>query len=538
VRHRALPVVLFFVAVGSMFVAACGSDSSNKTSSSSTTKSTSQGGTPQKGGSLTVLLNGGYEGAWPAGLDPATNTSGAANQSLMNSIYGQLFELGEGGKVIPDLATGTEISGGGKTIKIKLRPGVKFTDGTAFDADAVAFNIRRDLKSTCTCKPTWPVKSVTTEGTDTVVLNFTAPYGAITNSFFDSNANWIASPTALKKLGQKQFRIKPVGAGPFKVVSNKLSSELVLERNPGYWKSGRPYLDGLTFKSIGGDEAALQALQAGQAQAYEDMSTPALVDQVAKDGKFTVTQQLSTSPYNIQLNTAIAPFNDAKARQAIYFATDTEAIRTKLFKNKYEITQSFTGPGGLFHTKTVPGYRTYDLEKAKALVKELGGLTVDLGTINVLVAKQTTQALQSQWAQAGIKTTIHSYDLAPLIQAFQGKKWQAMLQTAGSFDPAAGVGVAFRFSSMSPFSGTHDKKLDAMLGQAAGELDQNKRGELYAQIAKYMSDQAYSPFLFAFAPANVAKKGVTGPGLTTALPAVVVSPMVLWEEVSASSGSS
>jgi peptide/nickel transport system substrate-binding protein len=113
-----------------------------------------------------------------------------------------------------------------------------------------------------------------------------------------------------------------------------------------------------------------------------------------------------------------------------------------------------------------------------------------------------------------------------------------MLQTAGSFDPAAGVGVAFRFSSMSPFSGTHDKKLDAMLGQAAGELDQNKRGELYAQIAKYMSDQAYSPFLFAFAPANVAKKGVTGPGLTTALPAVVVSPMVLWEEVSASSGSS
>jgi peptide/nickel transport system substrate-binding protein len=537
VRHRALPVVLFFVAVGSMFLAACGSKSSNTTSTSST-KSATTAGAPQKGGSLTVLLNAGYEGAWPAGLDPATNTNGAANQSLMNSIYGQLFELGEGGKIIPDLATGTEISGGGKTVKIKLRPGVKFTDGTTFDAAAVAFNIKRDQKSPCTCKPTWPVKSVTTEGTDTVVLNFLAPYGAITNSFFDSNANWIASPTALKKLGEKAFRIKPVGAGPFKVVSNKLSSELALERNPGYWKAGRPFLDGLTFKSIGGDEAALQALQAGQAQAYEDMSTPALVDQAAKDPKFTVTQQLSTSPYNIQLNTAIPPFNDPKARQAIYFATDTEAIRTKLFKNKYPITQQFTGPGGLFHKANVPGYRTYDLNKAKALVKSLGGLNVDLGTINVLVAKQTIQALQSQWAQAGIKTTIHSYDLAPLIQAFQGKKWQGMLQTAGSFDPAAGVGVAFRFSSLSPFSGTHDKKLDGMLGQAAGELDQAKRGTLYAQIAKYMSDQAYSPFLFAFAPANMAKKGVTGPGLTSPLPAVVVSPMVLWEEVSASSGSS
>jgi peptide/nickel transport system substrate-binding protein len=536
VRHRGRPVVLLFVAVGSMLLAACGSDSSNK-SSTSTSTTTAQG-QAQKGGALTVLLNGGYEGAWPAGLDPSTNTNGAANQSLMNSIYGQLFELGPGGKVIPDLATGTEISGGGKTIKIKLRPGVKFTDGTPFDADAVAFNIKRVLKSNCTCRPTWPVKSVTTEGNDTVVLNFTAPYGAITNSFFDSNANWIASPTALKKMGQKQFRIKPVGAGPFKVVSNKLSSELVLERNPSYWKPDRPLLDKLTFKSIGGDEAALQALQAGQAQAYEDMSTPALIDQAGKGGKFTVTQQLSTSPYNIQLNTAIPPFNDAKARQAIYFATDTEAIRTKLFKNKYPITQSFTGPGGLFHKDKVPGYRTYDLAKAKALVKELGGLNVDLGTINVLVAKQTTQALQSQWAQAGIKTTIHSYDLAPLIQAFQSKKWQAMLQTAGSFDPAAGVGVGFRFSSMSPFSGVKDKKLDAMLGQAAGELDQAKRGQLYADIGKYMSDQAYSPFLFAFAPANVVKKGVTGPGLTSPLPAVVVSPMVLWEEVSAGSGSS
>jgi peptide/nickel transport system substrate-binding protein len=528
-RDRRRPATLVGVAVGCIAVAACGS--------SSTSKSTTSAKGGQKGGSMTVLLNTGYEGTWPAGLDPATNTNGAANQSLMNSIYGQLFELGEGGKIIPDLAAGSQISNAGKTIKIKLRPGVKFTDGTPFDAKAVAFNIKRDLKSDCTCKPTtWPVKSVTTEGTDTVVLNFTAPYAAITNSFFDSNVNWIASPTALKKLGERKFRITPVGAGPFQVVSNKLSSELVLKRNPGYWKKGRPFLDGVTFKSIGGDEAAFEAMQAGQAQVYEDMSTPALVQQARKAGKFTVTQQQSTSPYNIQLNTTTKPFDDPRARQAIYYATDSEAIRSKIFNNLYPTTQSFTGPGGLFYQPTVPGYRAHDVAKAKALVQQIGGLKVTLGTINVLVAKQTTQALQSQWAQAGIKTTIQSFDLGPLIQAFQSGKWQAMLQTAGSFDPAAGVGVAFRFDSHSPFSGVKDKKLDALLAQAAGALDQSQRKSLYSQTAKYMSDQAYSPFLFAFAPANIAKKGVTGPGLTTALPAVVVSPMVLWEEVSAGSG--
>jgi peptide/nickel transport system substrate-binding protein len=328
----------------------------------------------------------------------------------------------------------------------------------------------------------------------------------------------------------------PVGAGPFTVVSDKLSSQIVLKKNPTYFKQGRPFLDQLTFKSIGGDEAAYQALQAGQAQAYENLSTPSLIDQMKKDPKLQVTQQLSTSPYNIQLNTNAPPFNNPKARQAIYYATDSEAIRSKLFQNRYPSTQGFTAPGGLFFSADVPGYRTYDLEKAKALVKELGGLKTQLGTINVLVAKQTTQALASQWAQAGIKTDIKSYDLGPLIQAFQSKKWTAMLQTAGSYDPAAGVGVAFRYASQSPFSGVHDKKLDAMLGQAAGTLDQGERKSLYDQAAKYMNDEAYSPFLFAFAPASVAAKGVTGPGLTTALTAVVVTPSILYDQVSMGGG--
>ena len=111
-----------------------------------------------------------------------------------------------------------------------------------------------------------------------------------------------------------------------------------------------------------------------------------------------------------------------------------------------------------------------------------------------------------------------------------------MLQTAGSYDPAAGVGVAFRYASQSPFSGVKDKKLDGLLGQAAGTLDQGERKSLYDQAAKYMNDEAYSPFLFAFAPASVAVKGVSGPGLTTALTCVVVTPSILYDEVSMGGG--
>jgi peptide/nickel transport system substrate-binding protein len=101
-RHRVRPVVLLCAAAGMMALAACGAKTNDSSSSSSTTAA--KGG-QKGGGSLTVLLNSGYEGTWPAGLDPATNTNGAANQSLMNSIYGQLIELHEGGKLEPGLAS-------------------------------------------------------------------------------------------------------------------------------------------------------------------------------------------------------------------------------------------------------------------------------------------------------------------------------------------------------------------------------------------------------------------------------------------------
>ena len=220
-----------------LVVAACGG------SSSSSGNAPASSAAPKAGGSLTVLEGAGFAGDWPAGLDPATNINGAADQSYMDAIYGELFELGPKGKIINDLATGYSFSNDAKTITLTLRQGVKFTDGTPFNAAAVVWNINRDLKSACTCKPTWPVKSVTATGPYTVQIALAAPDGAFINQIFDSTADWIASPTAVQKMGEKAFAAKPVGAGPFIVVSDTYSSELVLKKNPDYWEKGRPYLD-------------------------------------------------------------------------------------------------------------------------------------------------------------------------------------------------------------------------------------------------------------------------------------------------------
>jgi peptide/nickel transport system substrate-binding protein len=532
-RLAAIATCLFLIAA---FVSACGSSSSSSSSggsssSSSSASASTPSGTPKPGGSLTVLELGGYAGAWPAGLDPATNINGAATQDQMNAIFGQLFQLGTGGQLIPDLATAAKPENGGKTWLITLRPGVKFSDGTPLDAQAAVFNFKRDLASPCTCKPIWPVTSVTAPNATTVQINLKAPDGALQNQLQDANVNWLASPTALKKMGEQAFKIAPVGAGPFTVVSDTLSNTLALKKNPTYWETGRPYLDGLTFKATANDEAALEALQAGGAQAYDGMATPSLVSSFKSH--FTVTEQPATSPYDIQFNTAAPPFNNIKARQAIYYATDSNIIDQKLFGNQFQVVQGFTAPGGLFYNATVPGYPSYDLAKAKSLVKSLGGLNVDFFTLASPVNQNFMEALQTLWKQAGINTTIHLYSLAGLIQQFTSKKWQAALQTAGAWDPAGGVGLGFRFLSQSPFSGVHDPKLDALIFGGEGAVDPAARKKIYDQAAAYIAQNAYGPFLFPLASWNVAVHGVQGPGLTTSIPSVVVNTAPLWQDVSA-----
>src|ERR1700743_1943081 len=216
-----MAAVLLSAAAG----AGCGRDSSpggasagGAAASGSATVGPQNSAAPKAGGSFTMLEETGLTGAWPTGLDPATDGNGSANQSYLDAIYGNLFELGANGQTIDDLATGYTVSPDAKTVTIHLRPGVTFSDGPPFNAAAVAFNFKRDIASTVGDKPNWPVSSITTSGNYDVLIHLTQPYAPIINTFHDSNVNWIASPAALQKMGENAFKLSPVGAGPFTVV--------------------------------------------------------------------------------------------------------------------------------------------------------------------------------------------------------------------------------------------------------------------------------------------------------------------------------
>jgi peptide/nickel transport system substrate-binding protein len=186
-------------------------------------------------------------------------------------------------------------------------------------------------------------------------------------------------------------------------------------------------------------------------------------------------------------------------------------------------------PGGLYYQTNVPGYRTYDLKKAKALVKQIGGLSFTLGTILLGSGTNTEidEALQSQFQAAGMHVTLHNDpSLAGLIETFHGGKWQAELQTAGGFDPALGVGLAFRYLSTAPFTGIHDPALDALINRAATILNPAAAAKSYSDIWRYIAEKAYSPFLYTTPGYILSRHGITGPGIST------TGWQIYWQDIS------
>lgn len=486
-------------------------------------------GHPHRGGTLTVLEGAPFAVTWQ-NLDPGNPTAAAYN-GYMDAVFGQLFDLGPKGRLLPDLATGYAYSNGGKTTTIYLRKHVKFSDGTRFDAQAVKWNWERDLKSSCTCKPVFnqaapPV--ITTHGRYAISVTLQYVDAAFVIGLQYENFDWIASPTAERKMGPKAFALKPVGAGPFEVVSDTPSNELVLRRNPRYYLKGRPYLNHLVFKSVANDQAGLEAMQAGSGQAYEGMETPSLVP--AFKAHFHVTVEPSTSPYGVELNTAKPPFNDLKARQAVYDAIDCPLLDKKLFADTTPCGQSFEAPAGLFYEKKVPGYLTYDPVKARALVKQLGGLSFDLLTVQSPVDLELMEALQTEFQAVGMKVHLDQVDLSILISKFSSGGWQASLEYLGDFDPAAGLGLSFRFNSKSVFSGVHSATLDKLITEAGASTDPHRRRTYYNAAAEYIARNALAPFLFPVNDYDIVVHGSGAPGLSTPLPSVAVNAAVLWQD--------
>ena len=210
-------------------------------------------GNPQSGGTLTYSFNTDAQS-----LDPAMCAFGAGFASCQ-AVFGALMYYNvTSHEFEPGMAESLE-SGDGKIWTLKLRPNVTFTDGTPFDADAVAFNWQRALdpallspSATAAGSITWIVTDPLTVEITSNDVNYQLPL-AMTETLA-----YIGSPTAIKNKGP-DFGNAPVGAGPFTLKSWARGTEMILDRNPNFWDQPRPYVDQLVIKTIPADDQRFNA---------------------------------------------------------------------------------------------------------------------------------------------------------------------------------------------------------------------------------------------------------------------------------------
>ncbi len=318
--------------------------------------SSASGGTPVKGGTLTII----YENEVTS-LDPtATTTASAAGALPYYAIYDALFTLSAGtGQVTPKIGLSLTPNAAQTVWTLKLRPGVKFSDGTPYDAAAVEFNWARDAgKTSALAGAADVIKSMTVVNATTLQATLVAP-----DSSFDRTVAqqllFIGSPTAIKKEGAS-FGTHPVGAGPFILTSWVRNSTKTFTANPHYYQPGLPYLSKLVINIIPDESQGATALKTGQGN-YLYTPDSIVLAQLKAAGYLATTTTTPGSP-NFAFNDKKAPFNDPTIRKAVVEAINV-AEMAKVTRTFVPVSTPFPSGSPYNYGMSWPAYNPSDAQK-------------------------------------------------------------------------------------------------------------------------------------------------------------------------------
>ncbi|MGV1830941.1 glutathione ABC transporter substrate-binding protein GsiB [Agrobacterium vitis] len=354
-------------------------------------------------------------------LDPY-NTNTTLTTAVTKSFYEGLFGFDKDLKVQPVLATSYTVSDDGLVYTIKLRDGVKFQDGTDFNADAVKVNfdrVRNPDNKLSRFNQFNQIDKVEVVSPLEVRITLKQPFGPFINSLAHASAAMI-SPAALAKWGNKEIAFHPVGTGPFEFVEWKQTDYVKAKKFDGYWRKGFPKVDEITWKPVPDNNTRAAMLQTGEA----DFAYPMPYEQVAtlkQNTKLTVTVSPSIIERYVSFNMLQKPFDDLRVRQAINYAINKEALAKVAFSGFAKPAEGVVPEGVLYAHKIAPW--PYDPAKARALLKEAGypnGFESTLwSAYTTTTAQKAIQFLQQQLQQVGIKVTLQALEPGQRVEWVQ-----------------------------------------------------------------------------------------------------------------------
>jgi peptide/nickel transport system substrate-binding protein len=466
----------------------------------------------KQGGSITVGLELDIPGFDPLKVgvfDTSAETAAAA-------IFDTLTTLDDKGEVQPKLALSWTHSDDFKTWTFKLRPGVKFQDGTPFNAEAVKANLDRQKDPANKCRCAFYVAGIhDVQAPDelTVVFNLTDPSVNLPAVMTLQSSNFVMqSPTAWKTKGDDYNR-NPVGTGPYILKSWTAGDRMVLERNPDYWNKGHPHLDRIVLKPLPDAQSRFASLQSGEADiVWDDEADADNIQKAQKDPKLTVHSYAGSGAAVYAFNTKVAPFDDVRVRQALVMAIDRNKMSQALTNGMSRPATNPYGDGSWVKCKD-DGALPNDIQKAKALIADYGK-PVDFKMIVTATPRGRTvgQILQQFWKQIGANMEIEQVDQASIVpRAFMRQFQLTPWRIVDLADPDPQMYANFHTGSPVALANYSNPELDALLEQARTTADTGKRIEDYCAVSRLINKEAIWFWTFQntyYAISNAKLKGL------------------------------
>ena len=343
------------------------------------------------------------------------------------------------GDLKPELATSWDVDATNKTITWHLRQGVKFHDGTAFNAEAVRWTFQETITDPAhQLQYTNEIKSM--DVVDDYTIRFNLNY-VNTTLLRVYGAHAILSPTAAKTNGKEWAFDHPVGTGPFKVVEFKRDAYIKMEKFKDYWRTDRPYLDAITLNIITDPMTSSAAFQNKELDEVQNIDITAALELKSKG-----LNVIATDPNVVGRRIAMipdganadSPFAKKEVRQAVEYALDRPAIAKALGSGYWIPLDQYAAPGqsGVY----TPGIgRAYNVAKAKELLTAAGYADGFDTNIYCLASQQyvrdTAAAIQGYLKEVNIRAKVNLVDVPTIISLFQ-KGWKnGLLVMANNIRP-------------------------------------------------------------------------------------------------------
>ena len=496
VRHWLVAVV----AVLGMAAASCGDDSGTDTSTPGTTAggATPSATTlaPRQGGSLSIADKAEIPTLDPVKVAGSSSTGGNQAFAIFDSL---LINDTETGKLVPQLAASFE-STDAKVWTLKLRPNVKFSDGTPLDAAAVVFNWRR-LQDPANASPNRnsanQITALDVVDATTLRVTLAAPNAGFANLLTD-RLGFIGSPTAIQA-NPAGFASKPIGAGPFILKDWVRDDRMTLTRNPTYWNAPRPYLDEIVYRVIIDGTQRQRAFE--QKELGVNRSTAPADLTAAKKANASVTTFNSNLGTVLLLNHRAAPFNDISLREAMDYAFDPADVNAVLNDGSAPMTTSLFAPGSPWRVDSlkIPAHNRAEAQRLFDAYKTKTGsaLSFKMTVFQNPESRAFGEYFQAQLNRYGVDVDLDVGQSAAVVDAVTKGSYTAVhWNFPVGPDPEPIVYETFHSKSSLNRFGYSNPAVDAALDQARATPDLEARKKAYQTVQEQVLKDHVSVWLW------------------------------------------